>query len=209
MTIPHNLLPKVLVEVVNFVFNLKLEVTLIFQKHQSTSHQKIVNEILHKPSFGRCHLIFHHRNIILPLETWCSKQEIEISMITDAALCRTNHFLHLFESKYVEKLISKGYSHRCKFHGTSRFRGNLCKVNSEGEFRSSYKRIYSKQLELELEYQGEHAIFLNLNIAVENNTFAHKVFEKKVQVSFLYSAYASSVKQYQHSVVQYFQSSCK
>ena len=168
-----------------------------------------MNEILHKPSFGRCHLIFHHRNIILPLETSCSKQEIKISLITDPGLGRTNHFLHLFESKYVEKLISKGYSHGYKFHGTSRLRNNLCKVNSEVEFRSSYKRIYSKQLELELEYQGEHAIFLYFNITVENNTFAHKVFEKKVQVFFLYSAYVSSVKQYQHSVVQYFLSSCE
>ena len=37
-------------------------------------------------------------------------------------------------------------------------------VNDDGEFSSSYKYIYLKQLELKLEHQGEDAKFLDLEI---------------------------------------------
>ena len=44
------------------------------------------------------------------------------------------------------------------------FIDEICTVNDDGEFSSSYKYIYLKQLELKLEHQGEDAKFLDLEI---------------------------------------------
>ena len=41
-TVSHDLLIKVLSEIINFVFKSKLEAALTFQKHQSAGHQKVV-----------------------------------------------------------------------------------------------------------------------------------------------------------------------
>ena len=60
-------------------------------------------------------------------------------------------------------MISKESLLGYKFHETSRFIDNLCKINDNGEFSPSYKYIYLKKLEL-LDYQGEHATFLDLDI---------------------------------------------
>ena len=50
-------------------------------------------------------------------------------------------------------------------------------VNDDGEFSSSYKYTYLKQLELKLGHQGEHAKFLDLE----------KIYLRKIylQISFL------------------------
>ena len=53
--------------------------------------------------------------------------------------------------------------------GHQGFIDDLCTINNVGEFSSSYKYIYSKQLELKLKYQGEHATFLDLDITIEDN----------------------------------------
>ena len=58
-----------------------------------------------------------------------------------------------------------------RFHGTSKFIEDFCTINDDGEFSSSYKYIYPKQLELKLEHQGEHATFLDLDTAIEDNIF--------------------------------------
>ena len=57
------------------------------------------------------------------------------------------------ESKYVQQLISKRSPHTYKFHGKSRFIDNLSTMNDDGEFFSSCKYIYPKQLKLKLEHQ--------------------------------------------------------
>ena len=44
------------------------------------------------------------------------------------------------------------------------FIDEICTVNDDGEFSSSYKYICLKQLELKLEHQGEDAKFLDLEI---------------------------------------------
>ena len=42
IAVPHNLLIKILSEVINFAFKQKREVAIVFQKHQCTGHQKVV-----------------------------------------------------------------------------------------------------------------------------------------------------------------------
>ena len=87
-------------------------------------------------------------------------------------------FLCLFQSKYAQQLISKRSSWAYKFHGISRFIDEPSTINDGGDFSSSYKYIYHKQLELKLERQGDHATFLDLNLTVEDNIFVYKLFDK-------------------------------
>ena len=95
-----------------------------------------------------------------------------------------NLFLYFFESKYVQQLISKGSTRAYKFHGTSRFIDNICTINDEGEFFSSYKYIYPKQLELKLEHQREHTTFMDVNLTIEGNMFVCKLFHKRGKFPF-------------------------
>ena len=73
------------------------------------------------------------------------------------------------------------------FHGTSRFIDELCTVNDDAEFSSSYRYIYPKQLELKLEHKGEHAISLDLDITFGNNIFVYKLFDKRDKFPLKYS----------------------
>ena len=58
-------------------------------------------------------------------------------------------------------------------------------INDDGEFSSSYKYIYPKQLELKLKNQGEHATFLDLGKTIEANIFVCKLFNKGDSCPFL------------------------
>ena len=105
------------------------------------------------------------------------KQQIVILIGTDPVLYWANFFLFFFfKFKYVEKLISNGSPCVYQFHETSRFTDNLCTINDDGKFSSSYKYIYPKQLELKLEHRGEHSTFLDLDITIEDSLFVYKFF---------------------------------
>ena len=110
-------------------------------------------------------MLFYHENSSVPVSI-------------EAAPYWGNLFLCLFQSKYAQQLISKRSSPAYKFHGISRFIDEPCTINDGGDFSSSYKYIYHKQLELKLERQGDHATFLDLNLTVEDNIFVYKLFDK-------------------------------
>ena len=95
-----------------------------------------------------------------------------------------NLFLYFLVSKYVQQLISKVYPRAYNFHGASRFIDNLCTINHDGEFSSSYKYICPKQLELKLEHQDEPAKFLDLDITIDDNVFVYKLFDKRDKFPF-------------------------
>ena len=113
------------------------------------------------------------------------KQEIGILMDIDPAPYWANFFLYIFESKYVQQLISKASPRTYKFHGTSRFIDDLCTINDDGEF-FFFIQIYlaPKILELKLEHQGEHATFLDLEITIADNVFIYKLFNKREKFPF-------------------------
>ena len=75
-------------------------------------------------------------------------------------------------------------SRACKFHGLSRFLGNLCTIKDDGEFSCSYKYIYPKQLKLKLEHQGEHKTFLELNMSIDDDIFIYMLFDKRDKFPF-------------------------
>ena len=113
------------------------------------------------------------------------KQEIGILMDIDPAPYWANFFLYIFESKYVQQLMSKAFPRTYKFHGTSRFIDDLCTINDDGEF-FFFIQIYlaPKILELKLEHQGEHATFLDLEITIADNVFIYKLFNKREKFPF-------------------------
>ena len=68
-----------------------------------------------------------------------------------------NLFPFLFESKYIKQLIANGSSKAYLYHGASRFIDNLCVIYDGNEFVTSFKNIYPTELELKIEYEGNHA----------------------------------------------------
>ena len=60
----------------------------------------------------------------------------------------------------------------------------LCVLNDGGEFGNSFLKIYTEELELNAEHQGNHACFLKLDTSVKNNIFAYKLFNKRDTFSF-------------------------
>ena len=75
------------------------------------------------------------------IESLVFKQEIGIPMGTDLVPYWANFCQYFFESKYVQPLLSKGFLHAYKFHGTSRFIDDTCIIDDDGEFSSSCKHI--------------------------------------------------------------------
>ena len=55
----------------------------------------------------------------------------------------------------------------------------LCAINDNVEFFSSFRKICPKELELKVEHQEKHAIFLDLDITIEDDFFVYKLFDKK------------------------------
>ena len=54
----------------------------------------------------------------------------------------------------------------------------------DNEFLTSFKNIYSKELDLKVERQGNHVSYLDLDIKVEESVFVYKPFDKRDKFSF-------------------------
>ena len=81
------------------------------------------------------------------------KQNIGIPMGIDPAPFWANLFLHHFESKYMQLLISAGSDKAFRFHSTNRFIDDLTAINDRDvddyfpghrfDFSDTYSNIYS------------------------------------------------------------------
>ena len=73
-----------------------------------------------------------------------------------------------------------------EFYGTQRFKDDLCEMNDDGEFSSSYIYICPspKELELKIAHKWEHAVFLGLDLMVDDDIFVYKLFDKRDKLSF-------------------------
>ena len=56
------------------------------------------------------------------------------------------------------------------FYSTKYFVDDLCAINDGGEFGGSIFDIHLKESELKVEYQDDHATFLNLDITIKKGT---------------------------------------
>ena len=112
------------------------------------------------------------------------KQEIGLPVSINPHPYWRNLFLYLFESKYVQQLISKGYPCSYKFHGRCRFMDGLCRINNDRLFSSSYKYLDTKQLELKLQHQEKDKTFLDLDISAEDSISLYKLLDKRNKFPF-------------------------
>ena len=76
----------------------------------------------------------------------------------------------------MKQLISNGHFKAFKFYGVSRFIADLFAINDGNAFRLSFKYIYSKEVDLKIQHQGDHTPFLDLDIKIENHVFLYKLF---------------------------------
>ena len=178
-TIPHNLLAKVLFEIVQFVFKSKVRSRLGFSNTSIYWTSKGCGKRFFTEKSLTEAVTFLIKRCYFTIGNLVYKQDIGIPMGIDPAPFWANLFLYFFESKYVQLLISKGSPKAYKFNGTSRFIDDLCAINDDDEFSKSFKNIYPKELELKIEHQGDHATFLDLDIKVEDGVFVYKLFDKR------------------------------
>ena len=73
---------------------------------------------------------------------------IGISMGTDPARFCAYLLLHVFKPKYMKQLFLNRSSKACKYHGVSRFIDDLCAINDDNEFLTSFENIYPMEEEL-------------------------------------------------------------
>ena len=81
-----------------------------------------------------------------------------------------------FWAKYVQRIISIISD---ILAATTIFIDNLCTINENVKFLSSFRKIYPNKLELKLENQGKHASNLDLDITIEDEIFVYKLFDKR------------------------------
>ena len=95
----------------------------------------------------------------------------------DPAPFWANLYLSNHECKFMKKLIKNNIARAKKFHGTFRFIDDLCALNNGGEFEKSYKEIYPKELDLKLEFSGNHGTFLDLDLKINNGKIISTLFD--------------------------------
>ena len=183
-TIPHKLLLQVLSDIIKLVFKSNTYNRIGFSDSSTYWTKKGVG----KRYFTQTRLIetvsFLIEECYFTIGNLVFKQNIGIPMGIDPAPFWANLFLHHFESKYMQLLISAGSDKAFRFHSTNRFIDDLIAINDRDEFYNSFKNIYPSQLELKLEHQGSHATFLDLDISIKDDIFVYKLFDKRDQFPF-------------------------
>ena len=97
----------------------------------------------------------------------------------DPAPFWANLYSYYYEAQFITNLISEDKIRARKFINASRFIDDECNLNDSGEFSKSFSDIYPEELQLKCEHQGIHAIFLDLDISIVDNTFVYKLFDKR------------------------------
>ena len=87
-----------------------------------------------------------------------------ILMRIQLALFWGNFYLYNYVSKYITNLIRTNKVRNRRLHSTFRFIEDLGALNDVGEFGRDFYEIYSKELELKMEHNGSHEIFLDLDV---------------------------------------------
>ena len=181
--IPHEQLIETLCEAIDFAFKGGQKKYLAFSgkyafwtKNKETQHfTQTTLKVAVKHLILSCYFVVGNMLFI---------QGIGIPMGIDPAPFWANIYLYTYESKYIDNLTKNNSSkdnkiRARKFHATSRFIDDLCPLNDGGEFGKSFQEIYSKEMELKAEHEGEHATFLELDITILNIIFVYKLFDKR------------------------------
>ena len=128
-TVPHDLLIKVLSEIINFVFKSKTRSCINFSKASVCWTLKgCVRRYFTKKTLTVA-ISFFITKCYLTIRNLVFKLEIGIPMGIGPAAYQENLFLYFFKSKYIQQPISNGSSRAYKFVGTSRFIDDFSTIN--------------------------------------------------------------------------------
>ena len=112
-------------------------------------------------------------------------QIIGIPMGSDPAPFFANLFLYFYESKWMNELKKNDLIKARKLYNIFRFIDDLSSINDGGKFESNYSSIFAAELQLCKENTDKHeAIFLDLNIKIQDGKFHFGLFVKGDSFSF-------------------------
>ena len=89
---------------------------------------------------------------------------VDITFRTHPAPFWTNLYFYNCEFKYITHLIRTNKLKDGELHGTFQVIDDLCALNDGGEFDKAFLEIYPTDLELKVEHNGSHSIFLDLRL---------------------------------------------
>ena len=85
-----------------------------------------------------------------------------------------NLYLYNYEYKYIIALLRTNKLGGRRFHNTFRFIDDLCALNDGCEFGKAFLEKYPTELELNVEHNGSHTTFLDLDIYIDREKFIFK-----------------------------------
>lgn len=185
--IPHDKLLEVLFDVVDFVFKGGSRDYIVINKHDSASWS--TKKKGHKFAFDKSSLKeaikFLLHNCFFSFGNIIMKQIIGIPMGSDPAPFFANLFLSHQESNWVKVQRKLGTINIRKINNSFRFIDDLLSLNDDNIFENHHKDIYTKELELKKENDGNLcASFLDIFIYIENEKFHTKLFDKRDNFGF-------------------------
>ena len=94
-------------------------------------------------------------------------------------ICMYQAYLAWYKSSFVSKAINSNPVRALKLNGCSRFINDMVCLNDGFEFEKHRSEICPKDLELKCEHLGTSATFLEHDVAIQNNIFLYKLFDKR------------------------------
>ena len=184
--IPHDKLIEVLYSIVDFVFNDgdRSFISVTENGANWVKGKRSVAKLFTKDKVKEI-LSYLITNSYFQVGGALFRQVIGIPIGSDPAPFLANLFLFHYESKWIRNTKNSEYGRTRKFGNVFRFLDDLIAINDGGEFNKSFSEIYPPELSLKKEsISDQHATFLDLNITISNNTFHHKLFDKRDAYSF-------------------------
>ena len=115
------------------------------------------------------------------------KQVIGIPMGTNWAPHLANIFLHIYEKKYVEKILSTDGNSDIlkKLENVFRYQDDLISFEDNEMFNKKYKEIYPQEMILKNTNITENVVnYLDLNISINDNKYLYQKYDKTMDYNF-------------------------
>ena len=106
-------------------------------------------------------------------------------MGTNCAPYLANMFLHCYESKYIDQLVTNNQSHiAISLANMFRYQDDCIIFNDDGNFDIHWKEIYPSEMVLEKTNTGNSCTFLDLAISIDNDIYIYKSYDKRKDFNF-------------------------
>ena len=100
-------------------------------------------------------------------------------MGTNCAPYLANLFLYAYESEFIDKLMVDNPNAAKQFTHVHRYQDDCISFNDGNLFETKWREIYPPEMILEKTSLDNHCTILDLEIAIVNNRFSFKSFDKR------------------------------